>query len=38
LRREVMLDNFGGRKRTGDEGGKKDPNFLHSETPFYVGR
>jgi NAD(P)-dependent dehydrogenase (short-subunit alcohol dehydrogenase family) len=38
LRSEVMLDHFGVTEANWREGGKKDPNFLHSETPFYVGR
>jgi NAD(P)-dependent dehydrogenase (short-subunit alcohol dehydrogenase family) len=38
LRSEAMLDHFGVTEANWQEGGKKDPNFLHSETPFYVGR
>jgi NAD(P)-dependent dehydrogenase (short-subunit alcohol dehydrogenase family) len=38
LRSEAMLDNFGVNEDNWRDGGKKDPNFLHSETPLYVGR
>ena len=38
LRSEAMLDHFGVTEANWREGGKKDPNFLASETPFFVGR
>src|SRR5437879_214446 len=38
MRTEAMLDHFGVTEANWREGGKKDPNFLHSETPFFVGR
>jgi NAD(P)-dependent dehydrogenase (short-subunit alcohol dehydrogenase family) len=38
LRSEAMLDNFGVKEENWRDGGKTDPNFLHSETPLYVGR
>lgn len=38
LRSEAMLDHFGVTEANWKEGGKKDPNFLVSETPRYVGR
>src|SRR5258708_2842362 len=38
LRSEVMLDHFGVTEANWRDGAKKDPNFLHSETPFFVGR
>jgi NAD(P)-dependent dehydrogenase (short-subunit alcohol dehydrogenase family) len=38
LRTEAMLDHFGVTEANWRDGGKKDPNLLHSETPFYVGR
>lgn len=38
LRSEAMLDHFGVSEATWQEGTKKDPHFLHSETPLYVGR
>lgn len=38
LRSEAMLDRFGVTAETWREAGKKDPNFLVSETPLYVGR
>jgi NAD(P)-dependent dehydrogenase (short-subunit alcohol dehydrogenase family) len=38
LRSEAMLDRFGVTAETWREAGKKDPNFLASETPLYVGR
>jgi NAD(P)-dependent dehydrogenase (short-subunit alcohol dehydrogenase family) len=38
LRTEAMLDHFGVTESNWREGGKKDPNFLASETPFFVGR
>ncbi len=38
LRSEAMLDHFGVSEANWKEGGKKDPNFLASESPRYVGR
>src|SRR6267154_1548512 len=38
LRSEAMLDHFGVTEANWKEGGKKDPNFLASESPRYVGR
>jgi NAD(P)-dependent dehydrogenase (short-subunit alcohol dehydrogenase family) len=38
LRSEAMLDRFGVREDNWRDAGKKDPNFLHSETPLFVGR
>jgi NAD(P)-dependent dehydrogenase (short-subunit alcohol dehydrogenase family) len=38
LRSEAMLDHFGVTEPTWREAGKQDPNFLHSETPLFVGR
>jgi NAD(P)-dependent dehydrogenase (short-subunit alcohol dehydrogenase family) len=38
LRTEAMLDHFGLTEANWREGGKKDPHFLASETPFFVGR
>ncbi len=38
LRSEAMLDNFGVKEENWRDAGKKDPNFLHSETPLFVGR
>src|SRR5262249_15483621 len=38
LRSESMLDHFGVTEDNWREGGKKDPNFLHSESPLFVGR
>ena len=38
LRTEAMLDHFGVTESNWRDGAKKDPNFLYSETPFYVGR
>jgi len=38
LRSESMLQRFGVTETTWREQGKKDPNFLVSETPLYVGR
>ena len=38
LRSERMLEEFGVTEATWREGGKKDKNFLESETPWYVGR
>jgi hypothetical protein len=33
-----MLDNFGVTEANWREGGKKDPNFLESESPLLIGR
>jgi NAD(P)-dependent dehydrogenase (short-subunit alcohol dehydrogenase family) len=38
LRSEKMLEHFGVTEENWSEGGKKDPNFLVSESPLYVGR
>jgi NAD(P)-dependent dehydrogenase (short-subunit alcohol dehydrogenase family) len=38
LRSEAMLENFGVKEENWRDAGKKDPNFLHSETPMFVGR
>jgi len=38
LRSETMLEGFGVTDETWREGGKKDPNFLESESPWFVGR
>jgi NAD(P)-dependent dehydrogenase (short-subunit alcohol dehydrogenase family) len=38
LRSESMLDGFGVTEENWREGGKKDKNFLESESPLYVGR
>jgi NAD(P)-dependent dehydrogenase (short-subunit alcohol dehydrogenase family) len=38
LRSEAMLDHFGVSEANWQEGAKKDPHFIASETPFYVGR
>lgn len=38
LRSEAVLDHFGVSEANWREGGTKDPNFLHSETPLFVGR
>jgi len=38
LRSEMMLDHFGVAEANWREAGKKDPNFLESETPLYLGR
>ncbi|MCK6624576.1 MAG: SDR family oxidoreductase [Anaerolineae bacterium] len=38
LRSEAMLDHFGVTETNWQEGAKKDPHFIASETPFYVGR
>jgi NAD(P)-dependent dehydrogenase (short-subunit alcohol dehydrogenase family) len=38
LRSETMLEHFGVTEENWQEGGKKDPNFLESETPLFVGR
>lgn len=38
LRSEMMLDHFGVTEATWRDAGKKDPHFLHSESPLFVGR
>jgi len=38
LRSEAMLDGFGVTEDTWRDAGAKDPNFLASETPRYIGR
>lgn len=38
LRSEVMLEHFGVTEDNWRDGAKKDPNFIASESPFYVGR
>jgi len=38
LRSEEMLDRFGVAESNWKDGAKKDPNFLASESPYYVGR
>lgn len=38
LRSEAMLDHFGVKEANWRDAAEKDPNFLHSETPLYVGR
>ena len=38
LRSETVLQHFGVTEATWREAGKKDPNFLVSESPLYVGR
>jgi NAD(P)-dependent dehydrogenase (short-subunit alcohol dehydrogenase family) len=38
LRSESMLDHFGVTEETWRDAGKKDPNFLQSESPLFVGR
>jgi hypothetical protein len=38
LRSEAMLEGFGVTEANWRDGGKKDPNFLESETPLFVGR
>src|SRR5262245_60791568 len=38
LRSEAMLEHFGVTEETWRDGGKKDPNFLESESPLFVGR
>lgn len=38
MRTEAMLEGFGVTNENWREGGKKDPHFLFSETPFFVGR
>lgn len=38
LRSEAMLDHFGVTEANWRDGAKKDPNFIASETPYFVGR
>jgi NAD(P)-dependent dehydrogenase (short-subunit alcohol dehydrogenase family) len=38
LRSEAMLDHFGVKQDNWRDAGKKHPDFLHSETPLFVGR
>jgi NAD(P)-dependent dehydrogenase (short-subunit alcohol dehydrogenase family) len=38
MRTETMLEQFGVTESNWRDGAKKDPNFLASETPFFVGR
>lgn len=38
LRSEEMLEHFGVTEETWQDGAKKDPYFIASETPFYTGR
>ncbi len=38
LRSEEMLDHFGVTEANWQDGAKKDPNFIASETPRYIGR
>lgn len=38
LRSEAMLDHFGVTEANWRDGAAKDPNFIASETPFFVGR
>jgi NAD(P)-dependent dehydrogenase (short-subunit alcohol dehydrogenase family) len=38
LRSEVMLERFGVSEATWQDAVKKDPNYICSETPLYVGR
>jgi NAD(P)-dependent dehydrogenase (short-subunit alcohol dehydrogenase family) len=38
LRSEAMLAHFGVTEANWRDGGKKDPNFLESESPLFVGR
>ena len=38
MRTEVMLDAFGVTESNWRDGARKDPSFVHSETPLYVGR
>jgi NAD(P)-dependent dehydrogenase (short-subunit alcohol dehydrogenase family) len=38
LRSESMLEGYGVTEANWREGGKKDPNFLESESPLFVGR
>ena len=38
LRSEAMLEHFGVTEANWRDGAKRDPHFIASETPFYVGR
>ncbi len=38
LRSEAMLDHFGVTEANWQEGAQRDPHFIASETPFFVGR
>jgi NAD(P)-dependent dehydrogenase (short-subunit alcohol dehydrogenase family) len=38
LRSESMLDGYGVTEANWRDGGKKDPNFLESESPLFIGR
>ncbi len=38
LRSEAMLEHFGVKEENWKDGIEKDPNFIASETPFFVGR
>jgi NAD(P)-dependent dehydrogenase (short-subunit alcohol dehydrogenase family) len=38
LRSEAMLDHFGVTEANWQEGAQKDPHFIASETPYFVGR
>lgn len=38
LRSEAMLEHFGVTEATWRDGGRQDPHFLASESPFFVGR
>jgi len=38
LRSEAMLDHFGVSEENWEEGVRVDPNFIMSETPYFVGR
>ncbi|MGG2065646.1 SDR family oxidoreductase [Bacillus sp. S14(2024)] len=38
LRSEAMLELFGVTEENWQEGAKKDPHFIASETPFFIGR
>jgi NAD(P)-dependent dehydrogenase (short-subunit alcohol dehydrogenase family) len=38
LRSEAMLEHFGVTEANWQDGGRQDPHFLASETPFYIGR
>ncbi len=38
LRSEEMLDHFGVTEANWQDGAKKDPNFIASETPHFIGR
>ena len=38
LRSEAMLEHFGVTRETWRDGAKRDPNFIASETPLFVGR